>query len=140
MKLGIKQSTDANAARTQASPADLPIGGGKGAKKAEAREKAKTGPNGKKPAKIAKRSKKQKAIMKDLKLAYGPYLAKNPVCAIQSPVCTQKATCVNHRAGRGVKQVLDQATWQPSCAACNSYIESHDAWARENGHKISRLK
>lgn len=89
--------------------------------------------------KIKSRSKKMEKTVRDLKIAYGPYLEKNPVCVIQSPVCTHAATCVNHKAGRGANEILDKKTWEPSCGPCNSYIEDHDAWARENGHKISRL-
>ena len=109
-------------------------------KKTEGRKSPPTpskGVPGKRP-KIKKRSKKQVKVMKDLKLAYGPYLEKNPACVIQSPDCTRQATCVNHKKGRGVKEVLDQRTWEPSCNPCNLYIEVHHAWAVENGHKISR--
>jgi hypothetical protein len=89
--------------------------------------------------KIKPRTKKKAKENRDLAITYGPYLEKHPVCAIQSPVCTHIATCVNHTAGRGIHEVLNQATWEPSCTPCNGYIETHDQWARENGHKISRL-
>jgi hypothetical protein len=86
-----------------------------------------------------KRTKKYAKTMRQLSINYDPYLEKHPVCAIQSPICTYRATCVNHKAGRGVNEVLDQSTWEPSCDPCNLYIEGHDAWAREHGHKVSRL-
>lgn len=96
-----------------------------------------------KPAKkwkgMKQRSKQQAKIMRKLGNLYDPYLEKNPVCAIQSPVCTYVATCVNHKAGRGKKVVLDEETMEPSCEPCNGYIEIHDDWARENGHKVTRI-
>ncbi len=84
------------------------------------------------------RTKKQAKTMRALAKGYGPYLEKNPVCAIMSPVCTYVATCVNHKKGRGKNEVLDESTHEPSCEACNFYIEAHHAWAEENGHKVSR--
>jgi|ERR1041385_5282719 hypothetical protein len=87
---------------------------------------------------IRARSDKQKIIMKILSVIYPAYLKLFPICKIKSPVCTGKATCVNHIAGRGTNEVLNMATWESSCEACNGYIEQYDAWARQNGHKISR--
>ena len=98
----------------------------------------KTGQKAKKKVKIKPRSKKMEKTVRDLKIAYGPFLEKNPICAIQSPECTFKATAVHHTRGRGVKEVLDQSTWLPCCSACNGYVEANDAWAREHGFKKSR--
>lgn len=86
-----------------------------------------------------RRSKKHAKTMRNLSINYGPYLEEHPICAIKSPVCTGRATTVNHKAGRGVNEVLDKSTWEPSCDPCNIYIEKHDAWARKHGHKVSRL-
>jgi hypothetical protein len=143
MKLGIKTSTDASASTKGVNSDDptkkaQPHAKGPAARKTPAKPSKPAGKPGKTRSKIKKRSKKQKAIMKDLKLAYGPYLASRPYCLILSPVCTKKATCVNHKKGRGVNEVLDQRTWEPSCVPCNDYIEAHHEWAVENGHKISR--
>jgi hypothetical protein len=132
--------TGAPEAGNKAKSPDLPKSAPTPAKGAGARKSPPTpskGLPGKRP-KIKKRSKKQVKVMKDLKLAYGPYLEKNKFCVIQSSDCTRHATCVNHKKGRGVKEVLDQQTWEPSCNPCNLYIEVHHAWAVENGHKISR--
>lgn len=76
--------------------------------------------------------------MKKLGDLYGPYLDKNPVCAIQSPVCTYHAGTVNHKAGRIGENAFDELTWEPSCSPCNIWIEANDKWAQDNGHKISR--
>jgi len=86
-----------------------------------------------------RRTKKLAKRMRNLGKAYGPYLEKNPVCVIQSPVCTYHATVVNHKQGRGDKVVMDQDTWEPCCPPCNDYIESHNEWAVEHGHKESRI-
>jgi len=87
---------------------------------------------------IPKKSEKQKDIDKQLKKAYGPYLNDHPVCAIQSPVCTQEATCVNHTQGRGPKEILNQETWEPSCSPCNLWVEENHAEAEVQGHKFPR--
>lgn len=88
---------------------------------------------------IAKRSAKMKDIMKALKSAYGPYLKAHAVCGINSPDCQGKASCIHHTEGRGIKVVLNQSTWMPACGPCNSWVENHDAEAREKGFKKSRL-
>lgn len=96
-------------------------------------------PKDKKPKEaIAKRGEKMKDEMKEYKKEVKEYLAKeeNEICLIQSPVCTKKAVCVNHKRRRG-KNLRNQKDWEPSCAPCNNWIESHTAWAVENGHLIS---
>lgn len=106
--------------------------------KEAAREKKENPPVKKKFYRIKQRSKKGAKTMRKLNKKYGPYLEKNPVCAIQSPVCTYHAGTVNHKAGRGKDEVLDETTWEPACYPCNGYVEIHDEWAQQNGHKISR--
>lgn len=67
------------------------------------------------------------------------FLAAHPSCQIHTPACTQRATVVHHSRGRGKKYYLAVYTWFASCESCNNYVEVHDAWARENGFKKSRL-
>lgn len=90
---------------------------------------------------ISKRSRKMKAMIVELRKAVAAFLQEpgNQVCHILSPVCTRVATTVNHRRGRIGSLLLDRRWFQACCAACNNYIEQHDAWAREHGHKLSRL-
>jgi hypothetical protein len=99
-------------------------------------------PNGLKiayrPKPIEKRSEKMKAIMKLLKPLYAIFLKSHPDCEIKSEVCRGKAVCIHHTEGRG-KKLLDQQTWLASCGPCNSYVESHDEWARERGFKKQRI-
>lgn len=95
---------------------------------------------GKTPVKlIAHRSEKMKGIMAAIKPLYRSFLKEKPICEIKSPVCTSEATCIHHTAGRGMDHLMDTNTWEASCSACNLFVETNDKWARESGHKISRL-
>jgi hypothetical protein len=87
---------------------------------------------------IRHRTPKKAKEYRTLGKLYGPYLEEHPVCAIESPVCTYRSETVNHKAGRGEDEVLDQETWEPACSACNLWIEANDGWAQQRGHKISR--
>lgn len=62
----------------------------------------------------------------------------NPVCVINSPVCTKYTEGVHHRKGRG-KYLMDERFWMPACNRCNGYIEDHSLWAQENGFKESKF-
>ena len=88
--------------------------------------------------KIPKRSVKEKEVMKELKKLYPIYLKENPICAINSKVCTKKATCIHHTKGRG-KNVLNAEDWLPSCTKCNLFIEENHKWAHEKGFKKKRI-
>lgn len=87
---------------------------------------------------IAHRSEKMKGIMTAIKPLYRSFLKEKPICKIRSEVCTGKATCIHHTAGRGMERLMDMNSWEASCDPCNKYVEKHDQWARDNGHKISR--
>lgn len=91
----------------------------------------------KKKYEIPKVSSEQKEIKKQLAKEYPLFLALpgNGVCHIKSPVCTGKATTVNHKKRRG-KLVLVKKYWQPCCFPCNGYVEIESAWAYEHGHLI----
>lgn len=92
----------------------------------------------KKPEPPAKRSEKMKEEMKLYKPQVKEYLARpeNEYCKIKSPVCTGKATCVNHKKRRG-SNLRNEKFFQASCAPCNNYLESNTQWAMDNGHLIS---
>lgn len=63
----------------------------------------------------------------------------NGLCELKVPgVCTTKATCIHHVAGREGKKFLDQGGWKRSCHACNSWVEANDSAAREMGLKKQR--
>lgn len=82
----------------------------------------------------AKKAKEYRSLGKIV----GPFLEEHPFCEIRSPVCTHVATCVHHVKGRAKDVVLDPEYHKASCDPCNHYVESHHAWAVENGHKVSR--
>lgn len=86
---------------------------------------------------VPKESDKMKSVKKELKKMYPVFLAKNPECNIKSPVCTKKATVINHTRGRE-GNVLNVEDWESSCENCNRYIEEHHDWGRENNHKKPR--
>lgn len=95
-------------------------------------------PDEKKPAKpIEKRSEKMIAEMKLYKPQVKAFLARpeNQDCQIKSPVCTGKATCVNHKKRRG-GNLRNEKYFQPACGPCNGFIESNTQWALDNGHLI----
>jgi hypothetical protein len=89
-------------------------------------------------APIKKVSAKREQINRHL---YRPkvkaFLKQNPVCNIRAPdVCTKIAKCVNHTKGKdSIKDLLDESFWEPSCFACNNWIEANHKWAQERGHK-----
>lgn len=91
-----------------------------------------------KKRRLPQRSDKKEETDALLKILIPPYLERYPECDIKSPVCTYFSTCVNHTKGRGENEVLNVATWQPSCHPCNGWIEANHAIARESGHKESR--
>lgn len=67
------------------------------------------------------------------------FVADNPYCAIKSPVCTGMTQGPHHVEGRIGDNLTNMEKCIPSCNPCNGYVEVHDAWARENGFKRSRL-
>jgi len=92
----------------------------------------------KKACKIKAVSGKREVINQHYRRLRIPFLKERRVCEIKSPECMGAATEVHHIKGRG-KYLLEVSTWKASCRACNGYVEKHDKWARENGHKESRL-
>lgn len=95
----------------------------------------------KQKARPKRRNKKMNKAMRVLGKIVDAFLALpgNRVCAIQSLVCTQQATCVNHKAGRTGKKLTDIKYFEPSCSACNGFIEENNQWAMDHGHKVTRL-
>lgn len=89
---------------------------------------------------IPKRSEKQKDIIKELKNLYPVFLKSKPLCEIQGPKCTVKATCVHHSEGRLPSKVLLMSKWYASCYPCNLWCETHHKAAAEAGFKKSKFK
>lgn len=105
-------------------------------KKAQVQDEKKVLPKAAK--RIKSRSKKQAAIMKELKKLYKPFLADHDECEIKSTKCTGQVETVHHVKGRAISVVFNQKYWKRSCSACNTEVENSNAWAVENGHKESR--
>lgn len=95
------------------------------------RQVARKKPVNKKTKKLAKAERAYRKIVLEM-------LAADPYCQIRSPVCMGAADGLHHMRGRG-KRLNDRDNLKPACNACNSYVESHRAWAEENGHCKSRL-
>lgn len=69
------------------------------------------------------------------------FLKEHPVCGLIHlglDCCTQKATHVHHRRGRG-KFLLDEAFLLPVCSICHDFIHRNPKWATEHGYMVSRL-
>lgn len=89
---------------------------------------------------IPKVAEKRKVQNKEYSENRVPFLAEGGgLCELKVPgVCTTKATCIHHVAGREGKKFLDQGNWKRSCHACNSWVEANDSAAREMGLKKQR--
>lgn len=89
---------------------------------------------------IAPRSKKLTEVMKK---EYVPQvkemIKEKTACKVNSPVCAKKAQGFHHLAGRIGTLLTDKKKKIPCCNSCNLYIETNDAWARQNGFKLSKF-
>jgi hypothetical protein len=93
-----------------------------------------------KPKPIAKVSEKRKAINKDYKKIVKKALDEDPICKVQSPVCTKVAQGLHHKQKRSPTNLTKASNLIECCNACNLYIEENPVWAKDNGHTISRFK
>ena len=66
------------------------------------------------------------------------YLSNNPMCHAKIYKCTQRATDVHHKKGRG-KYHLDTSTWLPVCRNCHDWIETNPEDAKELGFSEIRI-
>lgn len=68
----------------------------------------------------------------------GPdFLAAHPVCEIQAPGCTQRATARSHIVGNGRlggAGYTDPENWESACHHCGQYVEHEKAWSLATGH------
>ena len=91
-------------------------------------------------APILKVSVKRKLINKEYKKIKDSIISTDKGCKIKSPVCTGSAQGLNHIQKRSPKNLIVLNNLVACCNACNSYLETNDAWARKNGHTVSRFK
>jgi hypothetical protein len=67
------------------------------------------------------------------------YMYTNSMCQAHLPNCTNEATDVHHKSGRGINY-LDTSTWMAVCRTCHSWIELHPLKAKALGYSTDRLK
>lgn len=66
------------------------------------------------------------------------FLAMYPFCQARLQSCTQTATDVHHKAGRGENH-NDISTWLAVCRSCHTWIELHPEEAKELNLSKTRL-
>lgn len=94
----------------------------------------------KKPYKIAQYGKKRQKANRVYAEKSRP-LWKGKQCTIKAKGCTRWAEGIHHPKGKSsIELLLDENNMLASCNHCNSFLEQHDAWAREKEFKLSRLK
>lgn len=92
----------------------------------------------KEPKAIAKESDKRKPLNREYKAYVKELLKVRSMCEIKAPGCTGEAQGGHHKAGRIGELLIDPKFIIPACNHCNSYVEKNDAWARQNGFKLSK--
>lgn len=90
--------------------------------------------------KIKKISKTRGELLKIYKPLSAQYKIDNPLCKINSPDCTMFTQGVHHKKGKIGELLIDATFFMPACNSCNDYVETHDAWARQKGFKLSRVQ
>jgi len=91
-----------------------------------------------KPKPIPPVSKKMKETMDEYSKKRKAFLAMYPYCQARLLSCTQTATDVHHKAGRGDNHNV-MSTWLAVCRSCHQWIETNPAEAKELGFSLSRL-
>lgn len=88
---------------------------------------------------IARRSSKQQKLEAAYMVIRNLYIKNHPMCEAHLPqVCTQVATDVHHKKGRG-EFLLDDTTYLAVCRGCHYWIEHNSREAKLLGFSISRL-
>lgn len=94
----------------------------------------------KKPVKIRQYSKKRQKANREYAEKSRPVWKGKP-CQIKAKGCTGLSEGIHHMEGKSsIELLLDESKWMVCCNSCNQFVEKHDAWAREKGFKLSRLK
>jgi hypothetical protein len=95
------------------------------------------------PVKTAKRiapvSKKMQGQMDQYTKKRTAFLALHSLCQARLAGCTQTATDVHHKKGRG-EHYLTVSTWLAVCRPCHNWITEHSKEAIELGLSDSRLQ
>jgi hypothetical protein len=93
-----------------------------------------------KPYKIKKVSLKRSDSLKEYRVESAIFIKENPVCGMNLPGCTKKATQVHHKKGRENDLLLKKEFWMPGCDSCHTWCTEHSKEAIELGLSISRHK
>lgn len=92
-----------------------------------------------KPKPIPARSAKMQKTTEEYAKKRTAFLALHQICQARLVGCTQIATDVHHKAGRGENHNVI-STWLAVCRSCHQWIELHPEEAKELGFSASRLK
>jgi hypothetical protein len=138
LKLGIKQSTDPGAAKTQASPADLRKSDGTPAKQPGPPKSAKKGLAGKNRSNIKTANKKRQKQNRAYTKVKKKFLVENPTCQAQLEGCTGQATDLHHIGGRTGENLLKVEGFAALCRTCHDII--HKKMSAQQAKKIGMKK
>lgn len=93
----------------------------------------------KKQKRIAVFSKKREGVNMVYNQKARAFREANPMCRVNSPVCTRETQGVHHLKGKSTTELLlDEKYWKPACNACNLYVEENSLWAIKTGNKLSK--
>lgn len=93
----------------------------------------------KKQKRIAVFSKKREGVNMVYNQKARAFREANPMCRVNSPVCTRFTQGVHHVRGKATNELLlDETNWLPSCNRCNLWIEENHEAAVSLGLKKSR--
>ena len=89
---------------------------------------------------LEKTPDKRKEVKKEYKKIVKATAKIDDRCKVKSPVCTGTMQGLNHIQKRSPKNMIQPENLTASCNACNQFLENNLAWAKSNGHFISRFK
>jgi hypothetical protein len=92
-----------------------------------------------KPKPVPARSVKMQKTMDEYTKKRTAFLALHTICQARLQGCTQTATDVHHKAGRGENHNV-VSTWLAVCRSCHQWIELNPEESKELGFSENRLK
>ena len=87
---------------------------------------------------ISQVSSKQAKLNRAYMVIRNEYMKVHEVCEARLPGCTQVATDLHHKNGRGVN-LLDATTYMALCRSCHQWAENHPIEAKSKGMSGDRL-
>ena len=83
---------------------------------------------------MRKVSTKQAKLLRKYAKVRKEYLSEHPLCEIDLPGCTRKATEIHHTAKKQTEQLwLDKKYMRSSCNECHCEVEKSPSLAKELG-------